>query len=422
MRIPCGVAALALLAAPASAEQVYLSAARVIDPADGRVIADAALVIDGGKIVSIGARAALPAPAGARTIDLGAKTVLPGLIDMHTHLIGDATLGGYNALQQSREAGAIFGVANARATLMAGFTTVRDVGNDAFADVALRDAVNAGVVPGPRILASGPSIGIIGGHCSDNNLLPNDAEATGEGVATGPWEMRARVRRNIKFGADVIKTCSTGGVFSKGTTPGAEQNSVEELQAIVVEAHSRGLKVASHAHGTQGIKNAIRAGVDTIEHASILDGEAISMAKNRGVYLAMDIYNSEYTQAEGRKNGELEEFLKKDADIAEVQRESFRAAVKAGAKVIYGTDSGVYPHGDNGKQFAWMVRYGMTPMQAIRSATTLAAQALGRAELGCVRAGCAADLIAVEADPLADVKILETVRFVMKDGLVYKND
>ncbi|NWG72581.1 MAG: amidohydrolase family protein [Parvularculaceae bacterium] len=424
MRLAASAAlSFALAATPLAAEPVYLTASRLLDPATGRAVVDAAVVVDGGKVVAVGTMAMVPSPAGAKVIDLGDRLLLPGLIDLHTHLVGDATLGGYNALAQSRESGAIYAVANARATLLAGFTTVRDVGNDGFADVALRDAVNAGVVPGPRIFASGPSIGIVGGHCSDNNLMPNDAEAVGEGVATGPWGMREKVRRNIKFGADVIKTCSTGGVFSKGTTPGASQNSIEEIAAIVAEAHQRGIKVASHAHGTEGIKNAIRAGVDTIEHASILDDEAIRMAKGRGVYLVMDIYNSEYTQAEGRKNGELEEFLRKDAEIAEVQRKSFRAAVKAGARLAFGTDSGVYPHGDNARQFAWMVKYGMTPLQAVRSATSVAAEALGRpAELGCLRAGCAADIIAVGGDPLTDVTALEAVSFVMKAGEIYKND
>ena len=342
---------------------------------------------------------------------------------MHTHLIGDASLGGYNSFGETRESAAIWGVVNARKTLMAGFTTVRNVGAGDFADVALRDAINSGLVSGPRMYVSGPPVSIIGGHCADYNLLPNDFHLLGEGVATGPWEMRAKVRTNIKYGADLIKTCSTGGVFSKGTVPGAEQNTVEELSAIVAEAHQRGLKVASHAHGNAGIKNAIKAGVDTIEHASYLDKEAINMAKSKGVYLAMDIYNTEYTQAEGRKNGELEEFLKKDADIAEIQRESFREAVRAGAKVIYGTDSGVYPHGDNARQFVWMVKYGMTPAQAIRSATSLAAEALGKENmLGQIKPGYAADIIAVEGDPLADVSVLEKVGFVMKDGAIYRND
>lgn len=414
---------LAFVAAPALASPSYVTASRMIDPATGRVVSNAAILIDGGKVASAGSALTIKPPAGATLVDLGDRTILPGLIDMHTHLIGDASLAGYNSLGQAQDSAAIHGVANARKTLEAGFTTVRDVGNDGFADVALRDAVNAGVVPGPRIFASGPPVSIIGGHCADNNLLPHDAEARGDGVATGPWEMREKVRRNIKFGADLIKTCSTGGVFSKGTTPGAAQNTVEEIAAIVAEAHQRGLKVASHAHGNEGIKNAIRAGVDTIEHASYLDDEAIRMAKAKGVYLAMDIYNTEYTQTEGRKNGALEESLRKDAEIAEIQRESFRAAVKAGAKVVYGTDSGVYPHGDNAKQFFWMVKYGMTPAQAIRSATTLAAEALGKSgELGCLNAGCAADLIAVAGDPLADVTALEAVSFVMKGGDVVRND
>lgn len=413
---------LAFAASPALAAPTYVTAARMIDPATGKAVADPAIVVDEGKIVSVGTKATLPAPAGAAMLDLGGRTILPGLIDMHTHLIGDTTLGGYRSLSATREGSVIHGVANAKKTLMAGFTTVRDVGSGSFADVALRDAINDGVVPGPRMLVSGPPVGIIGGHCSDNNLLPADYHDFGEGVATGPWEMRAKVRINIKHGADLIKTCSTGGVFSKGTTPGAAQNTVEEIAAIVEEAHQRGLKVASHAHGNEGIKNAIRAGVDTIEHASYLDKEAISMAKSKGVYLAMDIYNTEYTQAEGRKNGQLEESLRKDAEIAEIQRESFREAVKAGAKVVYGTDSGVYPHGDNGKQFSWMVKYGMTPAAAIRSATILAAEALGKEKvLGQIKPGFAADLIGVDGDPLADVAALENVGFVMKDGVVHKN-
>ncbi len=413
----------ALSATPTLAAPSYVTAARMIDPATGRVVVDPAIVVDDGKIVSVGTKASLAAPEGATTIELGGKTILPGLIDMHTHLIGDPTLGGYSGYGETREAAMIHGVVNAKRTLDAGFTTVRNVGAGDFADVALREAINEGLVPGPRMFVSGPPVSIIGGHCADHNLLPNDFQMLGEGVATGPWEMRAKVRTNIKYGADLIKTCSTGGVFSKGTIPGAEQNTIEEMQAIVAEAHQRGLKVASHAHGNAGIKNAIKAGVDTIEHASYLDKEAISMAKSKGVYLAMDIYNTEYTQTEGRKNGELEEFLKKDADIAEIQRESFREAVKAGAKVVYATDSGVYPHGDNGKQFFWMVKYGMTSAQAIRSATTLAAEALGKEKsLGHIRPGYSADIIAVDGDPLADVTILEKVGFVMKDGEVYKNE
>lgn len=414
---------LASFAAPAFASPTYVTAARMIDPATGKVVANPAILIDGGRIQSVGSALTMKPPAGAETIDLGEKTILPGLIDMHTHVIGNAALGGYNSIGETRETAMIYGVVNAEKTLMAGFTTIRNVGAGDYADVALRDAINEGLVPGPRMYVSGPPVSIIGGHCSDNNLLPNDFHRLGEGVATDPWEMRAKVRTNIKYGADLIKTCSTGGVFSKGTVPGAEQNTVEELSAIVAEAHQRGIKVASHAHGTAGIKNAIRAGVDTIEHASYLDKEAISMAKSRSVYLSMDIYNTDYTQAEGAKNGVLAESLRKDAEIAEIQRESFRAAVKAGAKVVYGTDSGVYPHGDNGKQFAVMVRYGMTPAEAIRAATTLAAEALGKADLvGAIKPGLSADIIAVDGDPLADVSVLEKIPFVMKDGVVYKGE
>lgn len=413
----------ACAATPALAAPTYISAARMIDPASGKVVADPAILVEDGEIAAIGSRLTMKPPAGAEVIDLGEKTILPGLIDMHTHVVGDASLGGYNGIGETREAAAIWGVVNAEKTLMAGFTTIRNVGAGDYADVALRDAINDGLVPGPRMYVSGPSIGIIGGHCSDNNLLPIDFDMLGAGVATGPWEMRAKVRTNLKYGADLIKTCSTGGVFSKGTVPGAEQNTVEEIAAIVAEAHQRGVKVASHAHGTQGIKNAIKAGVDTIEHASYLDKDAIDMAKDKGVYLAMDIYNTEYTQTEGRANGVLEESLRKDAEIAEIQRESFRAAVKAGAKIVYGTDSGVYPHGDNGKQFVWMIKYGMTPLQAIRSATTLAAEALGKEKsLGQIRQGFAADIVAVDGDPLADVAVLEKVKFVMKEGAVYKNE
>lgn len=411
------------LASSAAAQTAYVTAERLIDPERGRVIENAAVAIEDGVIVAAGARDSVAAPDGAMRIDLGDATLSPGFIDMHTHLLGDYRKGGYGGLAETTVSGAIYGVAHARDTLMAGFTTVRDVGADGYADVDLRDAINAGVVPGPRMYVSGPSIGIIGGHCSDNNLLPAEWEDYGENVATGPWEMRAAVRKNIKYGVDLIKTCSTGGVFSKGTLPGAPQSTVEELTAIVDEAHMRGLKVASHAHGAVGIKNAIRAGIDTIEHASYLDDEAIRLAKSNDVYLSMDIYNTEYTLAEGEANGELEESLRKDREVGIAQRESFTNAVRAGAKVVFGSDSGVYPHGDNAKQFSRMVEFGMTPMQALQAATSLASEALGKeCELGCVKAGCAADLVAVEGDPLADITVLESISFVMKGGEVYKNE
>lgn len=412
-----------LAAAPAFAEPIYLTADAMVDPVNGRVVANPALIIEDGVITAVGARGALSVPEGATTIALTGKTILPGFIDMHTHIIGDASAGGYSALGLSSYHHAIVGVANAEKTLLAGFTTVRNVGAPDYADVALRNAIAEGKATGPRMFVSGPPVGIIGGHCSDDNLLPAEYGYVGAGVASGPWEMRAKVRTNIKYGVDLIKTCSTGGVFSKGTTLGSTQGTLEELTAIAEEAHARGLKVAAHAHGNAGIKNAIRAGIDTIEHASFLDDEAIRMAKERGVYLSMDIYNTEYTLAEGEANGVLEESLAKEREVGTVQRESFTKAVKAGAKIVFGTDSGVYPHGDNAKQFSRMVRFGMTPMQAIRSATSLAAEGLGQDNtLGRIAPGYSADIVAVAGDPIADISVLESVDFVMKEGVVYKED
>jgi len=415
-----GFASSVLVPSAAIAETTYLTAAHMVDPQAGKLVADVAVIIEDGVITAVGTMALITAPAGAVRMDLGEKTIVPGLIDMHTHLIGDDSVRGYRSLAQSTSYAVIHGVAHAKDTLEAGFTTVRNVGAKGYTDVALRDAINDGAVPGPRMFVSGPPIGIIGGHCSDNNLLPAEAEDFGENIATGPWEMRAKVRKNIKYGVDLIKTCSTGGVFSKGTSLGAAQGTLEELTAIVDEAHMRGLKVASHAHGAVGIKNAIRAGVDTIEHASFLDDEAIRLAKRNGVYLSMDIYNTEYTLAQGTANGVLEEALQKERDVGGVQRESFTKAVRAGVKVVLGTDAAIFPHGDNAKQFSRMVEFGMTPAQAIRAGTSLAAEALGKSEeLGRIAPGYAADIIAVEGNPLEDVTVLETVKFVMKDGAVY---
>ena len=416
-------AIIALTATNALAAPVYLTADKMIDPATGSVIENPALVIDDGKITSAGDQESLAAPQGAEIVDLQGKTILPGFIDMHTHLTYSATKGrGYAGLGLASDRQLIWGVVNAKKTLMAGFTTVRNTGSDGYGVLALRDAINEGEITGPRMFVAGPPVGIIGGHCSDNNLLPPEYEATGEGVATGPWEMRGKVRQNIKYGVDLIKTCSTGGVFSKGTAVGAAQSTVEELTAIVEEAHMRGLKVASHAHGTIGIKNAIRAGVDTIEHASFLDDEAIRMAKRRGVYLSMDIYNTEFTLAEGEKLGVRQEAIDKERSLSVTQRESFTKAVRAGAKVVFGSDSAVYPHGDNPKQFSRMVQFGMSEMQAINAATALAAEALGKeGALGCLAVGCAADIVAVAGDPLEDIAVLEGVNFVMKDGVIHKN-
>jgi len=306
-------------------------------------------------------------------------------------------------------------------TLLAGVTTVRDVGATGYTDVAVRDAINDGDIVGPRMLVSGPALGITGGHCDDNQLAP-EFKYESDGVANGVEGVRLGVRRNVKYGVDVIKYCGTGGVFSKGDTPGGQQYTAEEVTALIDEAHMHGRRVAVHAHGALGIKVAIRAGVDTVEHASLIDDEGIALAKKNGTFLSMDIYNTDYTQSEGPKRGELEEYLRKDREIGELQRENFRKAVKAGVKLTFGTDAGVYPHGDNPKQLAVMVRYGMTPMQALQAATITGADALGlKDKVGVIAAGQAADIIAVTGDPLADVHSMEHVQFVMKGGQVYRN-
>lgn len=415
------VATAFMIAGAASAETVYLTAGHFVDPVSGETVRDAAFVIEDGAVAQRGTKSSLKAPRGAKAVDLGQAYLMPGFIDMHVHLTSDAEDGPYYSLSLSDERMAIKGVKNARKTLLAGFTTVRNLGAESYGDVALREAIDAGEVPGPRLLVSGPPVGITGGHCSDMNLLPSEYRLTGEGIANGPWEMRAKVRENIKYGVDLIKTCSTGGVLSKGTALGAAQGTIEEIEAIVEEAHARGLKVASHAHGTVGIRNAIIAGVDTVEHGSIMDEATIQLAVEHGTYLSMDIYNTEYILSEGAKNGLLEESLAKERSISARQRASFKAAVEAGAKVVFGSDAGVYPHGLNGNQFSRMVTFGMTPMQALRAGTSFAAEALGKTgEVGCGDVGCKADFVAVSADPLADMQRLGDVEFVMKGGVVYK--
>ncbi len=406
----------------AKAETVLLKAAAMVDVENGTIIANPHVMITDGIIQSVSS--SLPDSNGdVRVIDLGTKTILPGLVDMHVHFTGKATDQGFRRLAISHERAAITGVVNARKTLMAGITTARNVGAPSYSDVALRDAINEGDVPGPRMFVSGPSIGITGGHCSDNNLLPEEYGIVGEGVADGPWAARKKVRRHIKYGVDLIKTCSTGGVLSKGTQVGAPQYTVEELTALTEEAHSHGRKVASHAHGAQGIINALKAGVDTIEHASFISDEGIAMAKRQGTYLSMDIYNTEYILGEGEKAGFLEESLAKERMTGATQRESFRRAHKAGVKMVMGTDAGVYPHGDNMKQLSRMVRFGMTPAEALRAATLNAADALGqKGKFGKIATGMAADIIAVSGNPLEDITIMESVPFVMKDGVVYKSE
>jgi imidazolonepropionase-like amidohydrolase len=298
---------------------------------------------------------------------------------------------------------------------------VRNVGADGFGDVALRDAINDGDMPGPRMLVSAYPLGITGGHC-DNDLLPPQYNDKSRGVADGPWEARAKVREMVKYGADLIKICATGGVLSKGDQAGAQQYTLEEMQAIVAEAHKLGRKVAAHAHGTSGINDAIRAGVDSVEHASLIDDEGIKMAKEKGTWLVMDIYNDDYILGEGAKAGILPESLDKERAIGKLQRENFRKAFLGGDRMAFGTDAGVYPHGDNARQFYYMVKYGMSPMQAIQAATINAAELLGwKNKIGSIKAGKFADIIAVSGDPLQDVTVLTKVGFVMKGGQLVKS-
>jgi len=358
----------------------------------------------------------------ARMLDVeSGKTILPGLMDMHVHLTSDANIHGYRRLNSSLPRTTLRGVRFAEATLMAGFTTVRNVGAPGFADVALRDAINDNELAGPRMFVAGRSIGVTGGHC-DNNLLPPEYEAKGGGVADGPWAAREKVRENIKFGATVIKVCATGGVLSKGTKVGAQQLSLEELTAIVDEAHMRGLTVAAHAHGLEGIKAAIEAGVDSIEHASFANKDAIKLAKRAGTYFSMDIYVTEYILGEGEAAGILQESLDKERVVGARQRASFKAAVEAGVNMVFGSDAGVYPHGQNAKQFSRMVEFGMTPLQAIQAATINPAQLLKQSDnIGKLAVGLSADIIAVDGNPLENIAILEQVEFVMKEGKVFKH-
>lgn len=410
-----------VLSSPAWAQDTYIRAGSLVDVERSRVLRDQVILVRGERIERVAAAAELPVPADARVLDLSGHTVLPGLIDAHVHLIGDAGKHGYRALEDSVPRQTVSGVKNARATLLAGFTSVRNVGNDGFADVALRDGIDDGDVIGPRMTVAGPAIGMTGSHCAGNNLLPPEFAAPDAGVADGPWAIRAEVRRNIKFGATVIKTCSTGGVLSKGTKVGAPQYTVEELTAVAEEAHSHGLKVASHAHGAEGIRNAILAGIDSIEHASLIDDEGIRLAKQRGTTLVMDVYVTDFILSEGEAAGILPESLEKERQVGQVQRDNFRKAHAAGINLVFGTDAGVYPHGLNARQFAVMVRFGMSPMEAVRSATIEAAKLLGTdAAVGSVGAGKYADLIAVPGDPLADIRLLENVVFVMKGGVVHK--
>src|SRR5437660_4835718 len=406
---------------------VYVRAGRLLDGAGDNVRENMMIVVQDDRIQSVGPATSVSISAGATVIDLSKATVLPGLIDCHTHMGSRADR--YDEIYRFKDTpfqSAFAAVVHARQTLEAGFTSVRDVGSEPFLAVDLRNSISEGLIIGPRIVASGPGISITGGHGDLNNYSPQTRvsmfpEERDFAIADGADQVRHVVRSQVKYGVDVIKILATGGVLSKGDSPGAPQYTLEELKAAADEAHMAGRKIAAHAHGTQGIKNAILAGIDSIEHASLIDDEGIRLAKEHGTYLDMDIYNDEYLLNEATKVGLPAENLEKEKMVGRLQRENFAKAVKAGVKMAFGTDAGVYPHGENARQFYFMVKYAMTPAQAIRAATSNAADLIGSAtDVATITPGKYADIIAVDDDPLADVRALEDVSFVMKGGVVYK--
>jgi imidazolonepropionase-like amidohydrolase len=418
-----------LLLRPGSARAadplVAIRAGRLVDVRNSRVLEHQVVLVRGARIEAVGPGLAIP--AGAQVIDLSNATLLPGLIDCHTHLVGDARdLDPLADVRKTAAQVAYEAIPNARRTLEAGFTTVRDVGTfRAFVDLALRDAIARGDVLGPRIFGAGAYITITAGGGALNGLapdilLPRDLRF---GVADGADQVRQRVREIAGYGADLIKVLATGAFLTHRSDPGAEELTPEELVAAVSEASKRGLRVAAHAHGAQGIKNAVRAGVASVEHGTFLDEEGIRLMKEHGTYLVADIYDDDFISGEeARRGGMPKDFLEKERDAGRIQRENFRRAVRAGVRIAFGTDAGVYPHGDNARQFAYQVKFGQTPMEAIRSATVVAAELIGKPqEFGSIDPGKAADLVAVDGDPLADITVLERVRFVMKEGRVVRS-
>jgi imidazolonepropionase-like amidohydrolase len=406
--------------APAS-RRVVIRPGHLLDVKTGNMLTGQAIVIEGDKIVSVGPMADAKSEAGAETIDLPNATVLPGLIDAHTHLTYDPKNLGYEGLGISIPREALIGARNARVTLQAGFTTVRNVGAGGYSDIALRDAINDGDVPGPRILASGPALGITGGHCDDNLLAP-EYHDTALGVADGVDAVRHKVRENIKYGADVIKICATGGVMSKGDDPNASQYTREEMKAIVEEAHRLGRKVAAHAHGAEGVIWASDAGVDSIEHGHLMSDESIATLKKNGTYIVPTLYLMDWNRENLGKRNAPDFVVRKMKDVSAVGQNNLKKAFAAGLKVAFGTDAAVYPHGLNAHEFAVYVRLGMTPLQAIQTATINASDLLGWAnKIGTLEPGKFADIIAVDGDPLKDVTTLQEVKFVMKGGEVVKN-
>ncbi|MEW6736046.1 MAG: amidohydrolase family protein [Acidobacteriota bacterium] len=417
------VSLLAQSSTPPAKETVLVKAEKLLDVRGGRILTGQAILIEGDRIKEVGAVAALTSrlPAGAAVIDLGSAMLLPGLIDCHTHLTGDPAHLGFESLGISVPREALYGAKNAKITLEAGFTTVRNVGAGGYADVALRDAINVGDLPGPRIVPSGPAIGVTGGHCDDNLLAP-EYQAQADGVADGVPAVMKKTREIIKYGADCIKICATGGVLSKGDAPGAEQFSYEEIRAIVLEAHRLGRKVAAHAHGATGIKQAVTAGVDSIEHGSFIGDEEIRLMKEKGTYLVPTLYLGDWLPENYQKIRLPEFAVEKMKVVIPAARANLARAFKSGVRVAFGTDSAVYPHGLNAREFAVMVKLGLSPMQAIQSATINAADLVGWPErVGTLEAGRFADIIAINGDPLNDITTLERITFVMKGGKVVKD-
>jgi len=418
----CLAALIPAAAQNASPKRTVVRAGKLLDVRSGKLLADQAIVIEGDKIVSVGPAAAVQPAASDTVIDLSKATVLPGLIDAHTHLTGDPKDVGYESLGISVPREALIGAKNARITLEAGFTTVRNVGADAFTDVALRDAINAGDVLGPRMRVSGPPLGITGGHC-DNNFLAPEYHSSADGVADGIAEVQHKVRENIKYGADLIKICATGGVLSLGDDPQASQYTQEEMKAIVADAHRLGRKVAAHAHGAQGILWAAEAGVDSIEHGSYIDDAGIAEMKKNGTYLVPTLYLGDWFLANAEALHVPPPMIAKGRIVMPMARQNIAHAFASGVKVAFGTDAAVYPHGLNAHEFAVMVKLGLTPLQSIQAATINAADLLGWSDkVGAVEPGKWADIVAVNGDPLQDVTTLERVKFVMKGGEVVRDE
>ena len=408
------------LAAPAAATTV-VTADRYLDVVSGRYVEHPAIFIgDDGRITGISDSRTVRWAADVKHIDLAGETLLPGLIDMHVHLTSLAEIGGYEGLKHTDSFWTAVGVGNAIKTINAGFTTVRNVGSSDFGDVGLKEAIDGGWAIGPRIVPATYAIGATGGHCDDNGLPPS-YDKKGPSIIDSPADARAKIRWLHKYGAEVIKICATGGVFSLGDSVGGQQLSLEEMKAIADEAHMLHLKVAAHAHGDEGIHDAILAGIDTIEHASLASDATIKLAVQHGTWFDMDIYNDDYILATGTSNGTEQESIDKEKAIGLKQRQTFQRAVRAGVRMLFGTDAGVYPHGDNGKQFAKMVQWGMTPLQAIQAATRNAAEALAKTgDVGAIEVGRYGDLVAVRGDPLTNVALLEHVDAVVKGGSLVK--